>query len=186
MNRSPDTRFDYYLVIDFEATCCDRGTVPRGEMEIIEIGAVMVEGARLQPVAEFQSFVHPVRNPVLTDFCTQLTSIRQSDVDRAPAFAEFIAAFREWLYGYDNFVFCSWGDYDLKQLQQDCGYHNIPYPIGAPHMNLKRMLTERHMLRKKPGLDQAVRLMGLEFSGTHHRGIDDARNIARLLPFIVG
>ena len=33
---------------------------------------------------------------------------------------------------------------------------------------------------------QALKLAGLELDGTHHRGIDDARNIARLLPFIVG
>ena len=32
--------YDYYLVIDLEATCCDQGTIPFGRMEIIEIGAV--------------------------------------------------------------------------------------------------------------------------------------------------
>ena len=30
----------HYLVIDLEATCCDRGTIEREESEIIEIGAV--------------------------------------------------------------------------------------------------------------------------------------------------
>ena len=39
---------------------------------------------------------------------------------------------------------------------------------------------------KKPGLGDAVRMVGLRFDGTQHRGIDDARNIARRLPFIVG
>ena len=33
-----------YLVIDLEATCDDAGAVPKREMEIIEIGAVWVEG----------------------------------------------------------------------------------------------------------------------------------------------
>jgi inhibitor of KinA sporulation pathway (predicted exonuclease) len=32
----------------------------------------------------------------------------------------------------------------------------------------------------------ALRRVGLPLRGTHHRGIDDARNIARLLPWIVG
>lgn len=31
------------LVIDFEATCCDLGTVPRNEMEIIEFGATKID-----------------------------------------------------------------------------------------------------------------------------------------------
>jgi inhibitor of KinA sporulation pathway (predicted exonuclease) len=28
--------------------------------------------------------------------------------------------------------------------------------------------------------------VGLDLVGTHHRGIDDARNIARLLPYCLG
>jgi len=176
----------HYLVVDFEATCCDRGTVPREHMEIIEIGAVMVNADDLFVEGEFQSFVRPVRHPELTPFCRKLTSIRQADVDAAPDFPAFVPAFKEWLYRWHDFVFCSWGDYDLHQLNQDCDYHRIPSPIGAPHLNLKRAITERLGLRKKPGLGDAVKMVGLTFEGTQHRGIDDARNIARLLPFIVG
>ncbi|WP_293128313.1 hypothetical protein [Microcoleus sp. bin38.metabat.b11b12b14.051] len=34
-------QFNYYLVLDLEATCCDKGSIARNHMEIIEIGAVM-------------------------------------------------------------------------------------------------------------------------------------------------
>ncbi|NHZ40738.1 3'-5' exonuclease [Massilia aquatica] len=175
-----------YLVIDFEATCCDNGSVPRDHMEIIEIGAVMVDGASLAAVDEFQTFIRPVRHPQLTPFCTTLTSIEQKDVDSAPLFEEAIGQFKTWLYQYRDFVFCSWGDYDLKQLHQDCAFHKLPYPISASHANLKRLMAERQKLSKKPGLGEAIRLAGMKFEGDHHRGIDDARNIARLLPYIVG
>ena len=40
-------QYDYYLVLDLEATCCDKGTIKRHQMEIIEIGAVMVEAQTL-------------------------------------------------------------------------------------------------------------------------------------------
>jgi inhibitor of KinA sporulation pathway (predicted exonuclease) len=177
---------DFYLVIDFEATCCNQGSVPREKMEIIEIGAVMVDAKTWTVVDEFQSFIRPVRYPQLTPFCTQLTSITQADVDGAPGFAEFVGNFKAWLYRYQDFVFCSWGDYDLHQLRQDCAFHRLPSPIGAPHRNVKRIMAERHNLAKKPGLGEAIRMVGLRFSGTAHRGIDDARNIARLLPWIFG
>lgn len=177
---------DFYLVIDFEATCCNQNSVPREHMEIIEIGAVMVDAKTLAVVDEFQSFIRPVRHPELTPFCTQLTSITQADVNAAPDFAQFVASFKVWLYRYQNFVFCSWGDYDFKQLRQDCAFHQLPSPISAPHMNVKRIMAERQKLAKKPGLGDAVRFAGLRFSGTAHRGIDDARNIARLLPWIFG
>lgn len=175
-----------YLVIDLEATCCDRGTVPRHEMEIIEIGAVMVRADTFKVMDEFQTFIRPVRHPQLTPFCTSLTSIGQADLEYAPGFAEAISDFKQWLYQYGGFVFCSWGDYDLKQIHQDCDFHKLPYPISAPHLNVKRQMAERQKLAKKPGLGQAIQLAGLKFLGTHHRGIDDARNIARLLPYAVG
>lgn len=176
----------YYLIIDFEATCCDRGTVPRPQMEIIEFGAVMVDASDLRTVDEFQSFVRPVRHPRLTPFCTQLTSITQAEVDAAPTFAQCLEAFKPWLYRYPQALFGSWGDYDAKQLRQDCDFHGVGYPIPGPHMNVKQRFVEQQGLTKKPGLGQAMALAGLAFNGTAHRGIDDARNIARLLPYIVG
>jgi inhibitor of KinA sporulation pathway (predicted exonuclease) len=177
---------DHYLVIDFEATCCDQGSVPREQMEIIEFGVAMADARTLQVVAEFQSFVRPVRHPDLTAFCTQLTSITQPQVDTAPLFPRVLADFKTWLSGFGRCLFCSWGDYDRLQLQQDCAFHQLTYPLKADHLNLKREMTTRHALTKKLGLGAAVRRAGLEFAGTHHRGIDDARNIARLLPYIVG
>ena len=82
--------------------------------------------------------------------------------------------------------FGSWGDFDLKQLQQDCQFHNVAYPISSPHVNVKKLFSESQNLVKKQGLSEAVKLARLEFIGTHHRGIDDARNIAKLMPYILG
>lgn len=182
------TRTDpaHYLLIDFEATCANDQSIARTQMEIIEIGAVMVETQNLSVVDEFQSFVRPVRHPRLTKFCTELTSIRQSDVDAAPSFAQMLTAFKPWLYRYQDIVWGSWGDYDQHQLKQDCDFHRLPHPIGAPHRNVKLLFAQAQKLDKKPGLGGAVRMAGLDFAGTHHRGIDDARNIARLMPYILG
>jgi len=81
----------YYLVVDLEATCDDKGQVPREETEIIEIGAVLVEGGSLATVAELMTFVRPIVHPELTAFCTQLTTITQDMVAPAPAFPEAAA-----------------------------------------------------------------------------------------------
>ncbi len=107
-------QYDYYLVLDLEATCCDQGTIKRHEMEIIEIGAVMVEAPTLRMLEEFQTFIKPVRHPILTEFCKSLTSITQSQVDQAPGYVEAIALLQQWLSNYPNAVFGSWGDYADK------------------------------------------------------------------------
>jgi len=176
----------HYLVLDLEATCCDQGTIPREETEIIEIGAVMVDAATLQPVAEFSTFVRPLRHPQLTPFCTALTSITQAQLIGAPLLAEALANLRRWAERYPGYVFCSWGDYDRNQIQRECATNGLPYPFTSGHINLKKRFSEQLGVTKRFGMDGALRKVGLPLDGTHHRGIDDARNIARLLPFVVG
>jgi len=178
--------YNYYLVLDLEATCCDAETINRDEMEIIEIGAVMVDPKTLNIIDEFQTFIKPVRHPLLTAFCKSLTSISQKQVDVAPTYPEAIALLKNWLSAYSHGVFGSWGDYDRKQFQQDSNFHKVPFPIAYPHVNLKQLFTETQGLRKRYGMAKALQLVSLPLEGTHHRGIDDARNIAKLLPYILG
>lgn len=173
-----------YLVVDLEATCDDQGSVPREEMEIIEIGAVLLDPASWRIEEEFNAFVRPVRNPRLTPFCTQLTSITQADVDRAPGFAEVIGQLQDWLRPFRLTAWGSWGNYDRRQIRQDAGFHGIGFPIEAAHFNLKDRFTRRLQLPRRPGLGKALDIAGLTFEGTHHRAIDDARNIARLMPMM--
>ena len=169
-----------YVIVDFEATCCDKSSFPRDEMEIIEIGAVAIDRTELNVVSEFESFVQPVRNPKLTKFCVSLTTITQTQVSSAPLFKAVHRKFQHWLDTLECPIFCSWGQYDKKQLVQDCNYHKVEYPFDAQHINVKKLFAKNRGLRKPCGLGQAVRTTGLQFEGQAHRGIDDARNIARL------
>jgi len=188
MHQLPDavSASAHFLVIDLEATCCNQKTVPRHEMEIIEIGAVMVARESLQTVSEFQTFIQPVRHPRLTPFCTELTSITQNDVSTAVCFPQALDALINWSREYEPFLFCSWGDYDKSQFQQDCRYHGREYPFGKEHLNLKKQFSLTQGYPRKFGMTRALKLTGLPLEGTHHRGIDDARNMVRMLPWIVG
>jgi len=85
-----------YLVVDLEATCSDDGSIPKREMEIIEIGAVLVDGQSMEPIDEYQTFIRPVRRPQLTPFCTQLTSITQADLASAPSFEDVVVEMKGW------------------------------------------------------------------------------------------
>ena len=75
--------------------------------------------------------------------------------------------------------FCSWGGYDYKQLKLDCARWGIPFPAGFdPHLNLKSAFKQ--VYKDRIGMAAALRKLDLPLEGTHHRGIDDARNIARI------
>ena len=177
--------YENLMIVDLEATCCNRNSIPRNQMEIIEIGAVMVERESLTVVSEFQTFVKPVRHSELTEFCRELTTITQDEVDSAPEFTDAVTTFAEWYEDYSDAVFCSWGDYDRKQFNQDCEFHGIEFPVKADHVNIKKLFSENLGLRRNYGMAGALRYCGLSLNGTHHRGIDDARNMAAMLPYFL-
>ncbi|MBU1430847.1 exonuclease domain-containing protein [Myxococcota bacterium] len=174
-----------YLVIDLEATCDDRGAIQRQHTEIIEIGAVLVDAQTLSPIDEFQRFIRPVRHPRLTPFCIGLTSIQQADVDAGVGFRQAIKELEAFM-GNHNPLFCSWGAYDNNQFKQDARYHKLHLPFKGQHLNLKQAFSDALGTTKRFGMAGALRRVGLPLTGTHHRGIDDARNIARLLPYCLG
>jgi inhibitor of KinA sporulation pathway (predicted exonuclease) len=172
---------EHYLIVDLEATCSDDGRVPPHEMEIIEIGGVMQSARTFEVESEFQTFVRPVRHSELTQFCTELTGITQEKLTNALSFREAIEAMKEWMYPFRDALFCSWGDYDRKQFLQDCEFHRVAYPFRSGHLNLKAADSSVLGRKKKLGIGDAVRHLGMEFEGMHHRGLDDARNIARIV-----
>jgi inhibitor of KinA sporulation pathway (predicted exonuclease) len=179
----------FLCVTDFEATCWENHKAPapgggwvEPPMEIIEMGCVLADAETLKKVSEFQTFVRPVRTTTLSDFCMFLTTIRQEDVDRAPEFPEALTVWMRWLDGLvqrSEVTFASWGRYDYNQLTQDCQYHGVKFPFWTEHTNLKTAVAEKKGW-KPQGVGKALRRLGLEFEGTAHRGLDDAKNILRI------
>ena len=171
------------FIVDLEATCWEnRGHYTVDETEIIEIGCVLArpDGTVLD---EFYTFVRPVMDPILSDFCTQLTSINQSDVDQAPIYQEAMHLFDAWIAGRAA-IWGSWGNYDYREFASvERRFPSNAAFLNMHHVNLKKA-WKKTTCHPHAGLRSALAFHGLEFSGTHHRGIDDARNMARLLPFI--
>lgn len=173
------------IVCDLEATCWDRREKEQtvSMMETIEIGAVKV-GQRGDVHTEFSTFVRPVENPQLTDYCQALTKISQKDVDAAPLYPEAVDLFNQWLGDISGHAWVSWGNYDKNQFISDFNRHAVaPNLLWIPHVNLKRpwRKTTKH---KKQGLRAALAYHGYDFIGRQHRGVDDAKNVARLLPHV--
>lgn len=165
-----------YIVFDLEATCWENDRTKQNE--IIEIGAVKVNN-KLQVVDEFQTFIKPKLNPWLSDFCKKLTSIKQDDVNAAPMFPQAIYKFQDWI-GEEDYFLCSWGVYDKSQLKKDCGLHKIRTEWINNHISIKHQHGKLIGIDRGVGMEKALQMLNLPLEGTHHRGIDDARNIAKI------
>ena len=167
-----------YVIVDLEATCWQKKSHPERK-EIIEIGAVMMESEKWSIIGEFSEFVRPINEPVLSDFFTELTSIKQQDVDYVDEFGIVFGRFLDWI-GNEPFYLCSWGKYDYRQFKIDCEMHGITFPkTFERHINLKKDFS---VLKGVPpcGMKKALYILEMPLKGTHHRGIDDARNIAKI------
>lgn len=102
-------REPHFLVVDLEATCVDRVQpefhIEPHEHEIIEIGAVLYNPEIKKVVDTFQSFVKPVIHPMLSEFCQNLTSIQQTNVDSAEEFKTVIQKFDKWILSHEKSLF---------------------------------------------------------------------------------
>ncbi|MFH8283464.1 exonuclease domain-containing protein [Streptomyces antibioticus] len=170
-------------VIDVEATCWDGQPPPGSVNEIIEIGLTVVDVAARRRVSRHRILVRPSRSTV-SPFCTELTGLTQAEVDRGVPFAE---ACRTLAEEYEAGVrpWASWGDYDRHQFARQSKADGVAYPFGHPaertHTNAKAVFTTSYGLRRRPGMSQALEIAGLPLEGRHHRGEDDAWNIAALV-----
>ncbi|WP_406055171.1 exonuclease domain-containing protein [Streptomyces sp. NBC_01077] len=166
-------------IVDVEATCWEGERPPGAVSEIIEIGLTVVDLGAGERVSRHRILVRPVRSKV-SAFCTELTGLTQAEVDTG---LDFAAACRLLATTYEAGVrpWASWGDYDRNQFTRQCRATDTAYPFGRHHTNAKAVFTEAYRLPKRPGMARALELAGLPLEGRHHRGEDDAWNIAALV-----
>jgi inhibitor of KinA sporulation pathway (predicted exonuclease) len=172
-------RLDQILVIDLEATCWEGAPPPGQTREIIEIGICPIDVERLERLEKRSILVKPEKSEI-SAFCTELTTLTQEMFSDAVTFGDAIQILRKEYRSRDR-LWASWGDYDRKQFERSCQEYHLTYPFGRSHLNIKTLFAVAFGLQHEIGLDRACQKLGLTMQGTHHRGDDDAWNIAGVL-----
>ncbi len=172
-------RLDQILVIDLESTCWE-GPPPPGQVsEIIEIGVCVVEVASLERVEKRSLLIKPVQSEV-SEFCTRLTTLTADHLKEAGSLADATRILKKEFFSQER-LWASWGDYDRRQFERVCKEQGVSYPFGISHLNVKTLFAVALGSERELGLDEAYARLGLLMEGTHHRGADDAWNIAGVL-----
>ena len=171
---------DKIIIIDLEATCW-QGPVPAGqENEIIEIGLSVLD-IQSGDISKNKGILVKPQKSAVSQFCTELTTITQELLDREGVFFEEAISLLEEEYSPAEFTWASYGAYDINMLQKQCKKFNVSYPMGDQHINVKVLFTETKGLAKPTGMNGALHILNIPLEGTHHRGVDDAKNIAKIL-----
>ena len=167
------------IVVDVEATCWEGDKPPGQENEIIEIGICTLSITSGERLTKETILVKPERSTV-SEFCTQLTTLTQEQVERGIDFPNACSILKNKYLSKDR-VWASYGDYDRRQFERQCQSRQISYPFGARHINVKTLFALIYALPNEVGMAEALEIMNLPLEGVHHRGVDDAWNIAGIL-----
>jgi inhibitor of KinA sporulation pathway (predicted exonuclease) len=165
--------------VDVEATCWE-GDPPSGQVsDIIEVGLCVLDLASAERKEKVSLVVRPERS-VLSEYCTRLTTLTQEQVNQGVPFAEACEILRR-KYRSKERVWASYGDYDRRQFERQCVELKQGYPFGSAHLNVKSLLAVAAGWSREVGMEAALERLGLSHQGVHHRGGDDAWNIAGIL-----
>lgn len=177
-------KLDKIIVVDIEATCWD-GETPKGmESDIIEIGVCFLDVNTGKISDNKGILVKPERSTIDT-FCTELTTITQEMVAQDGISFKEACSLLKKQYLSSSYAWASFGAYDLKQFQRQCSAMGVGFPFGPSHINVKTLFALKKKLGHEQGMAGALEMLGIPLEGTHHRGVDDAKNIAKILNWIL-
>ncbi|MAS35209.1 MAG: DNA polymerase III [Anaerolineaceae bacterium] len=177
-------KLDQILVVDVEATCWPGAPPDDQESEIIEIGLCVLEVASGERLDRRSILVKPERSKI-SEFCTQLTSLTPKQVKKHGVSFERACAILETEYLSKKRVWASYGDYDRTLFERQCKARDVHYPFSSGHINVKNLFGIMHALPYEVGMARAMQMCGFDLEGHHHRGVDDAWNIAMLLSKLI-
>jgi len=178
--------FEHLLVMDFEAT----GDVPDSKTwEIIEFPCVILNVNTLEIEDVFHRYVRPTRHKKLSPQCLEITKISQDTVNKATPLEQVLEEFYAWIESkkLQKVAVVTCGDWDLKtMLPSEVRLKNLKVPPDYMQcwINVKIPFSS-HVLKsnrnRAGGMKNMLDKLGISLDGQHHSGIDDSKNIAKIV-----
>nr|CAD1839222.1 unnamed protein product [Ananas comosus var. bracteatus] len=178
---------DYLLVLDLE-----------GKVEILEFPVVMIDSKSMEFVDSFHRFVRPSKMSEQRIMEYIEGKYGKFGVDRvwhdtALPFIDVLQEFEEWITTHhlwnkeqegslNRAAFVTCGNWDVKtKIPEQCRVSKIKLPSYFKEwINLKDIYLNFYN-RRATGMMTMMRQLQMLPRGSHHLGIDDCKNIARVL-----
>ena len=182
-------QFKSVLCLDTEFTCWEnslRGgwSDPEFPPEILQIGLAGYDNTSGETISEYVSFVRPVLNRELSDYCKNLLRLSQQIIDQASSLPVVVTEIENYLLDYRPEIccFCSFGP-DLIQVAQDTVRQGLSDPFDQfAWLNLQSEASKvLSMVGELPERIDVRSALGLTESLHRHDALDDARDVKLIL-----
>lgn len=188
----PVEQLEFVVVLDFEAQCDEKTQLK--VQEIIEMPSIILDLSSRQIIDTFHTYVKPEVHAQLFPFCTELTGITQVQVDAGIPLEKALLELDQFLVKHglvdqdgkkkSRWAFATCGDWDLRQcLKGEAVYKKIDVkPYMREWVNIKDFFPfPSYFGAKKPGMATMLELLNMKLEGKHHSGIDDSKNLVRIV-----
>lgn len=187
LERKKTQEFNFFLVLDLE-----------GKVEILEFPVLIVDARTMQVVDLFHRFVRPTK--MSEQAINKYIEGKYGEVgvdrvwhDTAIPFKQVVEEFEGWLAEHglwgketdgtlNDAAFVTCGNWDIKtKIPEQCVVANINLPqYFMEWINLKDVYLNFYG-REARGMVSMMRQCGIRLMGSHHLGIDDTKNITRVV-----
>lgn len=177
-----------HIFIDFEMQPIPKRLTEKRRIcrnEIIEIGAVVLDDT-MSEVDSYKAFVRPAYSDAISKWVTDLTGITDQQVNAASPFEVAMKDLAEWCMGLgDDIIVYAWSGSDLEQVQKESelkGYiadENLQAMFSC-WKDYQKIFGELVEAKDPVALEKALSLIGIQFTGSKHDALWDARNTAEL------
>ncbi len=174
-----------YIVLDLEwnhPKIDAKDRISELPFEIIEIGAVKVDASTLEVISTFSEMIKPQVYLEMNEIIHDILHIEIGDLEKKDTFDNVVTRFFDWCG--EDFVFCTWGNMDLTELQRNMDYFKIKGYIDKPikFCDLQKLFALEYLGYKSAlSLETVIEYFNLEKKYEFHRAISDAMYTVEIL-----
>jgi inhibitor of KinA sporulation pathway (predicted exonuclease) len=150
--------------------------------EIIEIGAAKVDSKTKEVLSTFSELVKPQVYKEMNEIIHEILHIEIGDLEKQDTFDNVIRRFFEWCG--EDFIFCTWGNMDLTELQRNMDYYKIKGYIDGPikYLDIQKLFAIQYLgYNSALSLETSIEYFNLEKKYEFHRAISDAMYTVEIL-----
>lgn len=170
------------VILDLECTTWEGAAArdwsgPGESREVIQLGAVLIETQSFTALGMVKALVRPLINPILSDYCINLTGITQDKLDKDGIdFASALRWFKSLCAKRQLYCFDSRVDgsrlFDRDVLIENCDLHGLAFPFEVERFhNINEIFYQHGYIVKQSGA--APEAFGIKSPARPHDALND-------------